>query len=397
MKDADASQFVQEADGFLKSHQDEIQKQIEDSVVFYNVKDKKAFFVVAPEEARFALDTIKQRRIDRGVTWQRRKKQDEFVFEFIDALEIWESDRDDTRIARAEGFEIWNTSIESMSPSGFIEMTVAGLNQAFVQVEARDRMVYALIMNAKAYGIIRKWGATLYKEYTAREVLERNVFGQIWTSEIYITNKIKDPNMIFLVGMWSKEKDFSKSHILNVKFTAPEQHRCQITSLKDQAWFKRQKKKKGLYMFCQHLSNLQVATDDGFYHEASVNLRGAIAEDDKTGQIFDVAANPVCKNKGEALKIGYLALLKEKITNDLVTYNKMLEKLIEEGMASEEEHGIALWEVAANIIRVHEGMLTRQGDVISHEDFTEFMKAQDETNMQIKGELKALYEKYHNS
>lgn len=44
--------------------QQEIQNQIDNNVVLYNIKDKNAFFVISPEEARFALDIIKKRRVN---------------------------------------------------------------------------------------------------------------------------------------------------------------------------------------------------------------------------------------------------------------------------------------------------------------------------------------------
>ena len=47
----------------LKSHQEEIRKQIEsNTVVLYNLKDNNAFYSITPEEARFAIDAIKKRR-----------------------------------------------------------------------------------------------------------------------------------------------------------------------------------------------------------------------------------------------------------------------------------------------------------------------------------------------
>ena len=42
--------------------QEEIQNQVDDHVVLYNIKDKNAFFIISPEEARYALDIIKERR-----------------------------------------------------------------------------------------------------------------------------------------------------------------------------------------------------------------------------------------------------------------------------------------------------------------------------------------------
>ena len=51
-----------ESEMFLKSYQDGIKKQLEDRVVLYNVKSKNAFFVISPEEARFAMDMIKAKR-----------------------------------------------------------------------------------------------------------------------------------------------------------------------------------------------------------------------------------------------------------------------------------------------------------------------------------------------
>jgi len=48
----------------LKEHEDEIRKQVDSQVVLYNIKDKKAFFMISPEEARFVLDLIRKRRAE---------------------------------------------------------------------------------------------------------------------------------------------------------------------------------------------------------------------------------------------------------------------------------------------------------------------------------------------
>lgn len=195
--------FSQEAKSFLKSHQEEIQKQVEDNVVLYNVKDKNAFFIISPEEARIAIDIIKKRRSN-GT------------------------------------------------------------------------------------------------------------------------------------------------------------HYCHTTKLKDQKWFKKTNK-TGMYMFVQNISNLQVYNEghdididlgsrkvkgrkDDFYHEASVNLheasvnfRGAVAQDDVDNEIFDIATNPRGEDRAENVRKGFLVILREKVMNDLVVYGKMLEAMKKKGFLKDTE------------------------------------------------------------
>jgi len=131
-------------------------------------------------------------------------------------------------------------------------------------------------------------------------------------------------------------------------------HSCKITTLKNQDWWKNNKDRRGTHIFCQHLSNLQVADEGGYYHEvANEGCRGAVCGGNVHANIFDIAVNPRCGNLGKRVKEGFLAILREKVANDLVAYRKMLDDMKAKGAISDSDGaGIEMHDVASKMIEV---------------------------------------------
>jgi len=132
-------------------------------------------------------------------------------------------------------------------------------------------------------------------------------------------------------------------------------HICKVTTLKNQEWWKKlspKSKEKGTYLFCQHISNLQVNDEKTkYYHEvANEGQRGAVATDDISAGVFDIAVNPSEGTMGERVKEGFLSLLREKIMNDLVVYAKMVEDMQKKGLVDSSKTKIEPYEVASKII-----------------------------------------------
>jgi hypothetical protein len=134
-------------------------------------------------------------------------------------------------------------------------------------------------------------------------------------------------------------------------------HYCQIVPLKDQSHWKKNYEKynsdNGLTIYCQQISNLQVGMQD-YYAQVSVPRRGSIAYEDSIGEIFDIAVNPRKQVKAtDGIKKGFLAILREKLFNDLTAYRCMLEKLLIDGkITKEEKENLKLedWEMAVKIL-----------------------------------------------
>jgi hypothetical protein len=112
---------------------------------------------------------------------------------------------------------------------------------------------------------------------------------------------------------------------------AVKRHVCKIVPLDKQSWFKNMNKEtiKGLMMMSQHLSNIQVfGTEDGEYFSvANPGQRGGIAKESANAKIFDIAYNPRGEAEEKMLKYGYLAIIREKIQNDLEVYRRLLESM----------------------------------------------------------------------
>jgi len=83
----------------------------------------------------------------------------------------------------------------------------------------------------------------------------------------------------------------------------------------------------GMILMCKHASNIEVLNKDNgeYYNVAIPGQRGGIAEGNVKPRAFDIADNPHGKTKEDAIKSGYLAIIKEKINNDLEVYRKLLE------------------------------------------------------------------------
>ena len=179
-----------------------------------------------------------------------------------------------------------------------------------------------------------------------------------------------------------------------------EKHICNVTTLENQDWWKKSKNKKGTVLYCQHLSSLQVSdVDSEYYHEvANEGCRGAVATDDIQPNIFDVAVNPSKGNIEDRMKEGFLALLKEKVRNDLVVYNKMIEHMMAEGIISEPDAvEIDMADIASKMIEgSNGGYLAKDFLDMSSEERREAIEDQmyvrNEEKQKIRAEVRKIAE-----
>jgi len=84
-------------------------------------------------------------------------------------------------------------------------------------------------------------------------------------------------------------------------------------------------KHKNRNIICsQGISSYQIHLEEGnYYKESSVGLRGAAAKINSNPEILGVYTSP---NK-EHIKYGFMAIIKEKISNDLTAVNLLLEEM----------------------------------------------------------------------
>jgi len=180
-------------------------------------------------------------------------------------------------------------------------------------------------------------------------------------------------------------------------------HYSQIVPLKDQDHYRKHKetydKRDGVILFMQNISNLQLATKD-YYAQTSVSQRGVVAEEGSVGEIFDIAVNPSNFDKTQfpnCIKRGFLSLLREKVANDLVTYECMLNKLLSDGKITKEEMDLSTikyWEVAVKLLYGGtRGHLTGNDWVTMAEEekkklLTRLMKEDEEEYKEIEDRVK---------
>ena len=177
-----------------------ISEQMENQVAFFNIKDKNAFFFITPEEARVAIDYIKQWRIDGFNTKKRHKELDDYVQSFNDSYESM------YKYSFREFDE--GRNIFQVSASNFLTF----LNHACIHMESRSRFTDAFVMNAKTYSNVRCLGKAVYDDATEADRIERGIVGHIYTGDIYLCNKMEDDEVL-LISQPRKEdeKDMSRS------------------------------------------------------------------------------------------------------------------------------------------------------------------------------------------
>jgi len=158
---------------------------------------------------------------------------------------------------------------------------------------------------------------------------------QIESNTVVLYN-LKDNNAFYAIT--PEEARFA---IDAIKKRREKYHYCQIVPLKEQEHWKKSKdtytSENGIIIFSQNISNLQIAIKD-YYAQASVPRRGSIGDEDSIGEIFDIAVNPRRQgNPLDGLKKGFLAILMEKILNDLEAYRCILKKLLSDNKITQEE------------------------------------------------------------
>jgi hypothetical protein len=169
-----------------------ISSQFENQVALFNLKDKNAFFFISPEEARIAMDYIKQWRIDGFKQIAREKKLDEYVNNFKNNY-------------NAETLETTVVKDKFEKKDYF---SIDFLNYSYAIIEVENRNVDAIIVNAATFAEIRNWGRTVYDEATKQECLQRGVYGRIFTADIYLLDKVEDYQIVLVSMPNNSHKDF---------------------------------------------------------------------------------------------------------------------------------------------------------------------------------------------
>jgi len=98
-------------------------------------------------------------------------------------------------------------------------------------------------------------------------------------------------------------------------------HECRVQSLKNQKWFKKLNKNKFKFvMSAQQISNIQ-AFYKGKYYRIENHNRIGIASKKNRSRIIDIIMGDFNDN---SIKSIYLDVLREKILNDINTYEELI-------------------------------------------------------------------------
>lgn len=141
----------------------------------------RKFFAVAPKNADDIVSSLRE--------WQKRK---EFIMEqtrqSIDGLPHYDF---------RKGILSWEDFLKGFNEK--IEMktvlrplTVSDLADLFAQVERRDVRVEVILMNAKVYTDVRKWGRDTLRMETKKEELQKGLMACTWGAYIMVNNKVPD-------------------------------------------------------------------------------------------------------------------------------------------------------------------------------------------------------------
>jgi len=76
------------------------------------------------------------------------------------------------------------------------KLTFMAISAIFCNAEKNNYSVDSIIINPILYSEIRNWRNTIYLEYDHHTILKSHAFGMLWTSEIYVSNKIPKDKIV---------------------------------------------------------------------------------------------------------------------------------------------------------------------------------------------------------
>ena len=115
-------------------------------------------------------------------------------------------------------------------------------------------------------------------------------------------------------------------------------HTCKITALKDQYRENFRPPQKGARLFSQNICALQFHDAKNYYKEVCNEGSRAIAN--SVGHnvgIFDIAVD-TSDERPKGIKVALLTIIREKLVNDIVTYNLLIDEMLKDGKITIEEH-----------------------------------------------------------
>lgn len=162
-----------------------VSEMFEGQVAFFNIGKKHAFFLCSPDEARHAMDCVRQWRDKRTVSKALAAARDAFKAAVVASKE-WNALPFDKQVISSSG-----------------TLSLSALNQAFavIEVEFQEKgpIVDIIVVGAARASDIRSWGITIYDHASDEDKKARGVyFTNLFGTDVYLDNAV--PQNVVLVG-----------------------------------------------------------------------------------------------------------------------------------------------------------------------------------------------------
>jgi len=181
-------------------------------VAFFNIGQKHAFFLCSPDEARYAMDCVREWRVKKPTTRDLVAER-EAVVARRDAFRL--------QIVKDRRWESVPTNGQIISTGGTLSLTA--LNMAFACIEANFRTigpaVDVIVVGGLIWADMRSWGATVVDLATAEETRTRGLIGIVFQADIYLDNTL--PPDIVLIGSMPCDKWVGMCSKVEVKHDSP--------------------------------------------------------------------------------------------------------------------------------------------------------------------------------
>ena len=170
-----------------------ITKQFQNQVAFFNIGKEHAFFFCSPDEARHAMDAVREFR-EHGHSLRLRGERREDLVKKLTESKAWENSEPSMTVISV------GNGVGNPCP----RLSISALSEAFKAIEDKFRIngpiVDVVIMSALRFGDIRAWGTSIYNPASAEDVIKRRVFGNIWNADIYIRNAFPNDRVVVASG-----------------------------------------------------------------------------------------------------------------------------------------------------------------------------------------------------
>jgi hypothetical protein len=186
--------------------------EVPNRVIFMNAKDGNAFFDCTPQEARRAIQVVKEvREVGEYKAFKKENQQVTFVFEEAKRLR-------DKGIKQNEKLQefVGNNNFAKLHDSTY-ELYPCHISTYMHIIERTDKLVTHIFMNAREYADFRLFDKGFYTQESQACILNTNVFANLWGAKIVVKAEMKKGEMLFVAA-----EDLNDIKVLQANITRTE-------------------------------------------------------------------------------------------------------------------------------------------------------------------------------